>query len=99
MNIELIKNQILVEATDSKQAVNSQGVITQVGEPKEQIALVVKVGNLQKYVKAGELVCFPRPAGKKILIEEKEYVLIPNEDFINYKIPQKRKWWKLTRIN
>lgn len=92
MNIELIKNQILVEATDSKQAINSQGVITQVGEPKEQIALVVKVGGLQRYIKVGDSVCFPRPAGKKILIEEKEYILIPNEDFINYRIPRKRKW-------
>ncbi len=91
MNIQPLGDRILVEVLEAKEQTKSGIVLPDTAKEKPQEAKVVAVGKgrvsdegkvIAPQVKVGDKILFGKYSGTEITIDEKEYLILKEEDIL-----------------
>lgn len=91
MNIKPLSDRIVVEVLEAKEKTKSGIVLPDTAKEKPQEALVVATGKgrvsddgktIPPEVKAGDKVLFGKYSGTEITMDEKEYLILKEEDIL-----------------
>lgn len=91
MNIQPLGDRIMVEVLQAKEKTSGGIVLPDTAKEKPQEAKVVSVGKgrvsdegktIAPEVKAGDKVLFGKYSGTEITIDEKEYLILKEEDIL-----------------
>lgn len=86
MNHKPLKDRVLVEPKEAEEKTSSGIIIPDSAKEKPQKGVVVAVGDGKKdepmSVKVGDVVIYGKYAGTEITIDDKEYLIMREEDIL-----------------
>ncbi len=82
MAFKPLMDRVLAELLDKEQKTESGIIIPDTAKEKPQEAVVVEVGDDVELVKKGDRVVFEKYAGNEIKIDDKEYVILKEDEIL-----------------
>ena len=82
MAFKPLMDRVLAELLDKEQKTESGIIIPDTVKEKPQDATIIEVGDEVELVKKGDRVVFERYAGNEIKIDDKEYVILKEDEIL-----------------
>jgi chaperonin GroES len=82
MAFKPLMDRVLAELLDKEQKTESGIIIPDTAKEKPQEAIVVEVGDDVELVAKGDRIVFEKYAGNEIKIDDKEYVILKEDEIL-----------------